>query len=46
MRTIVESFKRLYDSGKLSREQIAERVTTGKVNTEEFEYITGEAYET
>ncbi len=45
MRTVVESFKRLYNSGKLTREQIEERVDSGKINAEEYEYITGEAYE-
>lgn len=43
MRILVESFKRLYNSGKLELEQISERVTTGKIDTEEYEYITGEA---
>lgn len=42
MRTMVESFKRLYNSGKLTKEQIAERVDSGKISAEEYEYITGE----
>lgn len=45
MRIMVESFKRLYESGKLKREQVEERVATGKIDTGEFEYITGEVYE-
>lgn len=45
MRMLVESFKRLYNSEKLSREQVAERVETGKINAEEYEHITGEVYE-
>lgn len=42
MRTVVESFKRLYNSGKLTREQVEERVDSGKISAEEYEYITGE----
>ena len=45
MKIMVESFKRIYESGKLNREQVKERVTTGKITIEEFMYITGEAYE-
>lgn len=44
MRIMVESFKRLYNDSRLSKEQIAERVQTGKINEEEFKYITGEVY--
>lgn len=46
MRTLVESLKRLYNSGKLSREQVEERASSGKIDTEEFEYITEEERET
>lgn len=45
MRIVVESFKRLYNADKLTKEQIAERVASGKINAEEYEYITGEVYE-
>lgn len=45
MRAMVQSFKRLYESGKLTVEQISERVQTGKIDTIEYEYITGEVYE-
>lgn len=45
MRIMVESFKRLYNADKLTKEQIAERVVSGKINAEEYEYITGEVYE-
>lgn len=45
MRILVKSFKRLYESGKLTLEQIAERVQTGKIDAEEYEFITGEVYE-
>lgn len=45
MRTVVESFKRLYNSGKLTREQVKERVDSGKISAEEYEYITGDVCE-
>lgn len=42
---VVESFKRLHNVGKLTKEQIAERVANGKIDAKEYEYITGEVYE-
>lgn len=45
MRTLVKSLKRLYDAGRLSNEQIAERLESGSISKEEYQYITGEAYE-
>lgn len=42
MRIMVESFKRLYNSGKLTKEQISERMDSGKISAKEYEYITGE----
>lgn len=44
MRTLVESLKRLYAKAKLTREQVAERVTKGSISADEFKYITGEEY--
>lgn len=44
MRTLVQSFKRLYENGKMTVEQIKERVKSGKITNEEYEYITGEVY--
>lgn len=44
MRTFVESMKRLYESGRITSKQIAERVESGKITLEEYEYIVGEAY--
>lgn len=46
MRTLVESLKRLFTKGKLTREQVAERVTKGSISADEFEYITGDEYAT
>ena len=43
MRMLVESLKRLYGK-KLTKEQVAERVTKGSNSAEEYEYITGEKY--
>lgn len=45
MRMLVESLKRLYTKGKLTKEQIAERVVKESISVEEYEYITGESYE-
>lgn len=45
MRTMVKSMKRLYDAGKVTKEQIKERVVNETISEEEYEYITGEAYE-
>ena len=42
MRIVVESFKRLYEAGKLTKEQSAERAASGKITDAEYTYITGE----
>jgi hypothetical protein len=44
MRTLVESLKRLHEKGKLTREQVAERVAKGSISADEFQHITGEEY--
>lgn len=44
MRTLVNSLKRLYDAGKLTGEQLAERVARGTITPEEYAEIIGEAY--
>lgn len=44
-RMLVESMKRLYEAGRVTREQIANRVEKGTVSAEEYEVITGEPYE-
>lgn len=44
MRTLVESLKRLHERGKLTREQVEERVAKGSISADEFQYITGEKY--
>lgn len=44
MRILVESLKRLYEDGRVTKEQIAERVISGKVSEEEYKYIMKEEY--
>lgn len=36
--------KRLYQDGKITKDDVAERVKTGKITKEDYEYITGETY--
>lgn len=45
MSTLVESLKRLYKKGRLTKQQIKDRVTKGTINEKEYEYIVGEPYE-
>lgn len=42
--TLIESLKRLYNRGKLTKEQIRERVEKGTITEDEYKYITGEDY--
>lgn len=44
MKILVESLKRMYKKGTLTKEQIEERVAKGSISVDEFEYITGETY--
>ena len=44
MSTLVESLKRLYEAGKLTKKQIKERVQRGTITEEEYKLITGEDY--
>ena len=41
MRTLVESLKRLYEDGRITKEQILQRVESGKITIEEYNYIVG-----
>ena len=45
MKTLVESLKRLFESGRLTKEQIAERVEKGSITKDDYACITGEEYE-
>lgn len=42
MRKIVESLKRLYDQGRITQEQLADRVEKGTITIEEYNEIIGE----
>ena len=39
MRAHIEPFKRLYQAGKLTGEQLQQRLTDGKITDEEYQYI-------
>lgn len=43
-RTLVKSLTRLYESGRVTVEQIDQRVRSGAVTADEFEIITGQKY--
>lgn len=45
MRALVNSLKRLYEAGKLTKKQLTERVEKGTIDEAEYEEITGETYE-
>ena len=42
MRILVESLKRLYESGRVTKEELLDRVAGGKISQEEYEYITSQ----
>ena len=42
MRILVESLKRLYESGRVTKENVSARVKSGKITEDEYEYIVGE----
>lgn len=44
MSILIESFKRLYKAGKITKEQLNDRVKSGVITEEDYSYITGEAY--
>lgn len=41
MKAVVLSLKRLYEAGKLTKEQIKARVEKGTINQAEYDYIIG-----
>ena len=41
MRTLVESLKRLYEDGRLTKERLLQRVEKNTITIEEYNYITG-----
>ena len=44
MRILVESFKRLYESGRVTKNEMQTRTKSVRITEEEYEYITGEKY--
>ena len=44
MKVLIDSLKRLYAAGRLTKEQIAVRVEKGTIDEAEYEEITGEKY--
>jgi uncharacterized XkdX family phage protein len=44
MRLLIDSLKRLYAAGRLTKEQIAARAEKGTIDEAEYEEITGEKY--
>ena len=42
--TIINSMKRLYSAGRITKDDIIERVKNGKLTTDEYKTITGEDY--
>ena len=41
MKAVVMSFKRLYDAGRLTQQQLWERDEKGTITSEEYRYIIG-----
>lgn len=42
MRKIIESLKRLYKAGKITKTQVAERLAKGTISSDEYLEIVGE----
>ncbi len=42
--TLALVFKRLYAKGEITKEDVAERVKSGKITKADYKYITGETY--
>ena len=44
MKMLVESLKRMFRKGSITKKQIAERIAKGSSSADEYEYITGEKF--
>ena len=44
MSEYVKSLKRLYEKHRITKEDVAERVESGKITANDYEYIIGEPY--
>jgi len=42
--TLALVFKKLYVKGEITKDDVAERVKTGKITKADYKYITGEVY--
>lgn len=42
MRILVESLKRLYESNRVTKEQLSKRAEKGIISQQEYDYIVGE----
>ena len=42
MRILIESLKRLYESGRVTKDQLNKRVEKGIISQQEYDYIVGE----
>ena len=45
MSILVNSLTRLYEAGRLTKEQVVDRVKKGTITEDEYAVITGETYE-
>lgn len=43
-KTLVESLKRLYAKGKVTKDKLQESLQKGTITAEDYQEITGEAY--
>ena len=41
---LAESMKRIYQDGKITKENVSARVKSGKITEDEYEYVVGEKY--
>lgn len=44
LKIIIDSMKRLYEKGSITKDDITQRVVSGKLTPEEYKTITGEEY--
>ena len=44
MKAVVASFKRLYEGGKVTKDDMKKRVARGIITEDEYKIITGEDY--
>ena len=44
MKAVVASFKRLYEAGKVTKDDMKKRVASGIITEDEYKIITGEDY--